>query len=45
MSKLLEILGCRYPIIQGPIGLFNRPEMVAAVSNAGAYGMLALGYR
>jgi enoyl-[acyl-carrier protein] reductase II len=44
MSKLLEILGCRYPIIQGPIGLFNSPEMVAAVSNAGAYGMLALGF-
>ena len=44
MSKLLEMLGCRYPIIQGPIGMFNSPEMVAAVSNAGAYGMLALGF-
>ena len=44
MSNLLEILGCRYPIIQGPSGLFNSPKMVAAVSNAGAYGMLALGF-
>jgi len=44
MSELLKILGCRYPIIQGPIGMQNSPEMVAAVSEAGAYGMLALGF-
>lgn len=44
MSELLKILGCRYPIIQGPIGTFNSPRMVAAVSEAGAYGMLALGF-
>ncbi len=44
MSKLLEMLGCRYPIIQGPIGMFNNPEMVAAVCEAGGYGMLAVGF-
>ncbi len=44
MSKLQEMLGCRYPIIQGPIGMFNAPEMVAAVSEAGGYGMLAVGF-
>jgi len=44
MTKLLEMLGCRYPIIQGPIGMFNSPEMVAAVSEAGGYGMLAVGF-
>jgi enoyl-[acyl-carrier protein] reductase II len=44
MPELLKILGCRYPIIQGPIGMFNSPKMVAAVSEAGAYGMLALGF-
>lgn len=44
MSKLLEMLGCRYPIIQGPIGMFNSPEMVAAVSEAGGYGLLAVGF-
>lgn len=44
MSALLKMLGCRYPIIQGPIGMFNSPKMVAAVSEAGAYGMLALGF-
>jgi enoyl-[acyl-carrier protein] reductase II len=44
MSQLLDILGSRYPIIQGPIGELNDPKMVAAVSEAGAYGMLALGF-
>ncbi|MBT6613780.1 MAG: nitronate monooxygenase, partial [Deltaproteobacteria bacterium] len=44
MSQLLDILGCKYPIIQGPIGALNNPKMVAAVSEAGAFGMLALGY-
>jgi len=44
MSRLLEILGSKYPIIQGPIGELNDPKMVAAVSEAGAYGMLALGW-
>lgn len=41
---LLDILGCKYPILQGPIGALNDPKMVAAVSEAGAFGMLALGY-
>jgi enoyl-[acyl-carrier protein] reductase II len=44
MPKLLEILGTTYPIIQGPIGHLNDPKMVAAVSEAGAFGMLALGF-
>jgi enoyl-[acyl-carrier protein] reductase II len=44
MSRLLEILGTRYPIIQGPIGRLNDPKMVAAVCEAGGFGMLALGF-
>lgn len=44
MTQLLDILGSKYPIIQGPIGAMNSPKMVAAVSEAGAFGMLALGY-
>ncbi len=44
MNQLLEMLGCRYAIIQGPIGSMNNPAMVAAVSEAGGYGMLALGF-
>jgi enoyl-[acyl-carrier protein] reductase II len=43
-TTLLDILGCKYPIIQGPIGELNSPKMVAAVSEAGAFGMLALGF-
>ncbi len=42
MSALLEMLGCRHPIIQGPIAALNEPKFVAAVSEAGAFGMLAL---
>ena len=44
MSQLLDILGTQYPIIQGPIGELNDPKMVAAVSEAGGFGMLALGF-
>lgn len=44
MSQLLDMLGSRYPIIQGPIGSINSPELVAAISEAGGYGMLALGF-
>ena len=44
MSNLLDVLGSRYPIIQGPIGRLNSPKMVAAVSEAGGFGMLALGF-
>jgi len=44
MSQLLEMLGSKYPILQGPIGAINDPTFVAAVSEAGGYGMLALGF-
>lgn len=44
MIHLKEMLETRYPIIQGPIGAMNSPELVAAISNAGGYGMLALGF-
>ena len=44
MSSLIHMLGCKYPIIQGPIGMMNSPKMVAAICEAGAYGMLALGF-
>ncbi|MGO9139207.1 MAG: NAD(P)H-dependent flavin oxidoreductase [Syntrophales bacterium] len=44
MSKLLEMLGCRYPIIQGPIAAMNSPKLTAAVCDAGAFGMIALGF-
>jgi len=44
MIHLNDILNTIYPIIQGPIGAINSPELVAAISNAGGFGMLALGF-
>jgi enoyl-[acyl-carrier protein] reductase II len=44
MSTLVGMLGCRYPIIQGPIAAMNSPRLTAAVCEAGAFGMLALGF-
>jgi enoyl-[acyl-carrier protein] reductase II len=39
MSQIMDVLGSK-----GPIGELNDPKMVAAVSEAGAFGMLALGF-
>jgi enoyl-[acyl-carrier protein] reductase II len=44
MQRLLDLLGSRYPIIQGPIGAMNGPRLVSAISEAGGFGMLALGF-
>ncbi len=44
MSELLSMLGCRYPIIQGPIGHMNSPKLIAAICETGAFGMVALGF-
>ena len=43
MQDISELLQCRYPIIQGAMGVISNPEMVAAVSEAGGYGLLATG--
>lgn len=40
-TRLCDMLGIRYPIIQGPMGWVAGPELVAAVSNAGGLGVLA----
>ncbi|MDD5712465.1 MAG: nitronate monooxygenase [Smithellaceae bacterium] len=42
--QLLDILGCRHPIIQGPIGAINSAKLTAAICEAGAFGMLALAF-
>jgi nitronate monooxygenase len=44
-TPLCDILGVDYPIIQAPIGSAASPQLAAAVSNAGALGMLALSWR
>ena len=36
--ELLDLLGIEHPIIQAPMAGASTPELVAAVSNAGALG-------
>jgi NAD(P)H-dependent flavin oxidoreductase YrpB (nitropropane dioxygenase family) len=44
MSRVTEMLGSRHPILQGAMGVISNPELVSAVSNAGAYGLLATAF-
>jgi NAD(P)H-dependent flavin oxidoreductase YrpB (nitropropane dioxygenase family) len=43
-TPLTEALGIKAPIIQAPMGGASCPALAAAVSNAGALGMLALSW-
>lgn len=43
-SRVTKILGTKYPIIQGAMGVICNPELVAAVSEAGALGLLATAF-
>ena len=40
-TPLTQRLGCRLPVIQTAMGWVATPELVAATSNAGAFGFLA----
>jgi len=40
-NKVTEILGCKYPIVQGAIGVICNPELAAIVSAADGFGLLA----
>lgn len=42
-TKITELLGIRYPLILPGMSWISTPELVAAVSNAGGLGILALG--
>ncbi len=44
MSTVSELLGSKYPLIQGAMGVISNPEFVAAVSDAGGYGLLATAF-
>jgi len=44
MSRVTDLLGCRYPIILGAMGVICNPELVAAVSEAGGFGLLATAF-
>jgi nitronate monooxygenase len=39
-NRLTELLGVEHPIVQAPMASVTTPELVAAVSNAGALGSL-----
>lgn len=39
-NPICRVLGIKYPLIQAPMNWINNAEMVAAVSNAGALGVL-----
>ncbi|MBU1157675.1 MAG: nitronate monooxygenase [Proteobacteria bacterium] len=45
MQNIAELLGCRHPVIQGAMGVICNPEMVAAVSDAGGYGVLGSAFQ
>jgi NAD(P)H-dependent flavin oxidoreductase YrpB (nitropropane dioxygenase family) len=40
-TRLCDLLGCRWPILQTGMGWVATPELTAAASNAGAFGFLA----
>lgn len=40
-TRLTELLGCRYPIVQTAMGWVADPGLVAATGNAGGFGFLA----
>lgn len=40
-TPLLDLLGSRYPIVQTGMGWVAGPKLVAATSNAGAFGIIA----
>lgn len=40
-TRITQLLGIKYPVIQGAMMWLSRAEMVAAVSNAGGLGIMA----
>ena len=39
-NKIVSLLGCKYPILQSPMGWIARSQLAAAVSNAGGIGII-----
>ncbi len=40
-TRVTELLGCHYPILQTGMGWVATPSLVAGACNAGAFGFLA----
>ena len=45
MNRVCEILGTKYPIIQGAMAWIAEGNLAAAVSNGGGLGIIAAGGR
>lgn len=43
-NRVCDVLGIRYPVIQGPMAWASTAPLVAAVSNAGGLGVLGVGF-
>ena len=43
-TRITELFGIKYPIILAGMTYITEPELVAAVSNAGGLGILAVGH-
>ncbi len=39
-TKITNLLGCKYPIIQGAFGGFGTSKLAASISQAGGFGMI-----
>jgi NAD(P)H-dependent flavin oxidoreductase YrpB (nitropropane dioxygenase family) len=39
-TRVSELLGVRYPIVQAPMGWIARSQLASAVSNAGGLGII-----
>ena len=39
-TRVTDLLGCRYPIVQAPMGWIARAQLASAVSNAGGLGII-----
>ena len=42
-TRITELLGCEYPLIQGGMAWIADAKLAAAVSNAGGLGIIAAG--
>lgn len=43
-SRITEVLGIRFPIVQAGMAGNTTPELVATVSNSGGLGSIGAGY-
>ena len=41
-TRFTRLLGIRHPVVQAPMGLISRAELVAAVANAGGLGIMSM---